>query len=532
MRMRKTRDDFQVLAEIHPQGIGWNEMLALMMDIFLDVRDETQRELNELEFNAESLQKWRTIANTMLSIPMDHEADALSERSRQRLDSYRKQLADYVKESDSVQKELQAASEEERRLQAQLEEHEKTCEKLKARKRSAAELRDQIESLKQEIDSIKHVSVGDLEKIKSRLTDEIEEKNRLLEDYRQASARLQNLTDECERLQSDYDSIQAKLETVKDKKINYETGIIRKTGELEDTEKICQELQTSVEDLDEKISSVKISVKSKNDEIVNKKIELQEKLKEQSSAQLALDNTLEQIKTAKAERDELAARHQQMESEFDGITAQIANLKSESPDLRKRIEEQKAQLEDVRNQQDGEIQMLSRQIDDLNESIGETNARLSELSVEKSAAEERLSQRDTEKEKISAEVDRLQAQIGKLEQSCIELNGKKDELLNRRNLYANDIAEFKKFFDSDQCRQIQQEIQRYSMIIDEYQAAVTELFQTKGIVFADKLADLNEPYQRKKDLLREELNEIRDSFAQLDTDYLTIIEALEERVSL
>ena len=105
MRMRKTKDDLQVLEQIHPQGIGWNEMLAFMMDVFLDVRDETQRELNELEFNSEALQKWRSIANTMLSIPMDHEVDALSERSRQRLDSYRKQLDDYVKKSDSLQKE-------------------------------------------------------------------------------------------------------------------------------------------------------------------------------------------------------------------------------------------------------------------------------------------------------------------------------------------------------------------------------------------------------------------------------------------
>lgn len=532
MKMRKTRDDFQALEQIYSQDVGWNEALAVMLDILLDIREESQKELNELTFSAEALQKWRTIANTLLSIPMEKEVKNLSERSKQRIDAYSKQLEEYTALSESSHKEIQIAAEKENSLRAQMEAFEKELAKLKARKRTAAELGERIESLKNEIGNLRTISVGELERLQHQLIEEKREKQDLLDKYQKASASLQILTDECESLKTDSNEILRKIDAAKQRKYDAELTMQQKNAELQDDEKTYRDLMTSLASLDEKIDRQKESVKGVNEEIVNKNVELQELLRQGTAAQSELDNTVAQLQTAKAKRDDLLTRHQQLQSEFGGIIAQIANLQSESPDLKKRLEEQKALLEEERNKQNGEIQLLSDQVSELNERVGEANAKISELSIAKNSAEEEFARREKTSKEISADIEKVKLQLAETEKHCIELNGQKEDLLNRRRLYESDIKEYEAFFDSEECRRVRLEIRQYRAVIDEYQAAVSELFQTKGIVFSDKLVELAEPFQKKKNNLRNELNEIQDSLDHLNTDYLRIIQEVEERVSL
>ena len=531
MKMKKTRDSFRELEHLSPQEVNCDVVLGVMQDILQDVHDESMRDFKDMEFSKSALERWRNLSNALLSVQMDSSLSGLSDRSRQRVESYRKQLEDFSSKSDDVRREMREIANEEQELTAQLHKYEEELARLKERKRKAAEISDRIEAVKQEISSIQNVSVADLTKLLQQLTLEKEEKQKRSTDYTRYTVFLRTATEENEKLKANIDSTQSMIEQKQREKTEFEMLNSRKLDELSTAESSYEELIRTVSDLDSRISSCKDKISACNEAVMNKQIELKKQTSELNLTKASLQNTEEQIAIAKAKQEELAVQNRLKQSALEAIIAEIDNLQSAAPDLQKRIEDQKLLLEKERSSQEDEIQRMSLEVSDLNKQIGAAAAKLSTLLSEKTAVEKKLQEDQRQLEEAEDAMAEVRKEIDELGARRIKLKSEQDALFRQKEIYLDDIKKFRDFFDSEDCRRTRAEIDSYGRVIDEYNSAVATIFQTKN-AFVNQLEDLSGQYREMRDRLRNQLTELQRQYQQLSKDYIDVIIFIEEKVKL
>ena len=532
MKLVKTHNDLQLLRQLSPMKIGWSEMLAVMMDIFLDARDESGRELDEMEFSNEAFSQWRSLANTLLSAPMQSAILGMPERSRKRIEAYREQLEEYNDAAQGVQKELKAYADEEACLRGKIRENEQTLERLKLSKKTIAELSEHNEALRQEIDGIKDVDADELRRMEAQLMHEREVRKKRQEEYDRVYGELNQLNAENNMLNAEIETMEKKISSVRQSNSEAEAKRAADKLELEKLNYSLDTLQITVRNIDSETESLKTAIKNCNETIVDKKVELKDLQSRLAVEEASMHNTQEQVLSAKSDRDELLVQRHQLQSELDGIISQISELQSEIPGLKKRIEEQKIKLKEEENLKDEETQQLSREVSELNQKVGEANARIGSLTTEKKLVQEKLDAVEKSAKDIEAVIENLKQEIDELNQRRNKLDSDKETLLHKKVLYENDISEYERFFDSGQCRQTREMIERYGMIIDEYRSAISMLFHTKVGIYVDQLPELDESYRMMREQLSGELRELQRQYEQLSSDYLYIIKSVEERVKL
>ena len=70
MRLDKTLGDIKIIGGISPGDIGLYEVLDIVLDLLLDVRQETGKELSGLTVSGEAAAKWIAVVNALQSIPI------------------------------------------------------------------------------------------------------------------------------------------------------------------------------------------------------------------------------------------------------------------------------------------------------------------------------------------------------------------------------------------------------------------------------------------------------------------------------
>ena len=312
MRLLKTQDNLEALEELSSSRISWDEALAVMEDVLLDIRSESGRELNEMEFSADALQKWRTIANMLLSIPMVAEVEKLTERGKKRVTDFRRQLKDNAAAAAEAKKNLQAAEEEEERLQEQLAEQKAVLLRLKDSKQKAFELTESIQSLEQEIAALQSIDVDQLKNKQNDLHRELTEKRRLAEQLDEITEQLDKAASQRAAMQSETDKLKREIETVH--------------NQIADLQKEGPDLRNTLE---------------------HKKLELEEKQKNQD-----------------AEIRELSQSIRTLEQQVNDTIDRIDRLNTEKEETKRKLEDYQpveSQLKDAILKTENEIKTLREQ---------------------------------------------------------------------------------------------------------------------------------------------------------------------------
>ena len=74
------------------RDVGLYELFNIILDLMLDIRTETGRELSDLPVNADAAAKWIAVANALLSVPIEADNLAISERRAKRLTQLQNEL--------------------------------------------------------------------------------------------------------------------------------------------------------------------------------------------------------------------------------------------------------------------------------------------------------------------------------------------------------------------------------------------------------------------------------------------------------
>ena len=84
MRFEKTTGDLSLVGSMPSRDVGLYELFNIMLDLLLDVRTETGREPSALPVNADAAAKWIAVANALLSVPIEADNLAITERRAKR----------------------------------------------------------------------------------------------------------------------------------------------------------------------------------------------------------------------------------------------------------------------------------------------------------------------------------------------------------------------------------------------------------------------------------------------------------------
>ena len=131
MRFEKTVGDLNIVSGVSPRDIGLYELLDVMLDLFMDVRTETGKELSELEVGDEAAAKWIAVAKALLSIPIDTSTLNMTKRRAERLNDLRDDLRSKEKDVKKAEKQTAGLLQEEKQLRERLDACNTTYEKLK-----------------------------------------------------------------------------------------------------------------------------------------------------------------------------------------------------------------------------------------------------------------------------------------------------------------------------------------------------------------------------------------------------------------
>lgn len=90
MRFEKTTGDLTIVNSISPREIGLYEVFNIMLDLLLDVRNETGRELNSIKVSEQAVAKWIAVVNALLSVPVEAGKANMTRRRSERLEQLKR----------------------------------------------------------------------------------------------------------------------------------------------------------------------------------------------------------------------------------------------------------------------------------------------------------------------------------------------------------------------------------------------------------------------------------------------------------
>lgn len=539
MRFDKTVGDIQMLQQNPSHKVGWSEALDLMLNILLDIRTETNRELKDLDVNDEAVTKWRSVATAMLSVPMEAAAQGMAERSRTRLEALRERLAEEAAAVSNTEQQTAQCRLEEQRLHKQLDDNKEKYKQLELLQQTVEELRHQISALERDISEIQDVNEDELKAAVERLRLKKEEKKKQSDTYEDYVKRLQATAEQCVQLEESIAEEREKLRLADEElqKSREELNSVEAERREKDSRKIqldseCERLRQDMLAVDADIRDRQRDIEACNNKIVEKNIELNKQKGLLLSAQSSRDNVEKQTRIAREQKEELENEAAQLKRELDEVSGQIADLESQNPELKASLDDSKETLSQKIKNKDEELQRLTQEVNKLNEQITQADRECRDLCAKKSADEESLADCNTRLQELQNNINRIEEEIEDCKAQKQKLWIRQQHLTEQKQQYAEDIQKYQDFFNSDECRETQDTIAQYSRIIEVYQNGINALFNKSTITYAEQLADLDDSYQAKKYKLKQELEALRMQLDMLSTDYLYVVYEIERKVKL
>lgn len=539
MRFDKTVGDIQMLQQNPNHKVGWSEALDLMLNILLDIRTETNRELKDLDVNDEAVAKWRSVATAMLSVPMEAAAQGMAERSRTRLEALRERLAEEAAAVSDTEQQTAQCRLEEQQLHKQLEDNEEKYKQLEQLQQTVEQLRHQISALERDISEIQDVNEDELKAAVERLRLKKEEKKKQSDTYEDYVKRLQSAAEECVQLEESIAEEREKLRLADEElqKSREELNGVEAERREKDIRKTqldseCERLRQDMLAVDADIRDRQKDIEACNNEIVEKNIELNKQKGLLVSAQSSRDNVEQQTRIAREKKEELENEAAQLKRELDEVSGQIADLESQNPELKASLDDSKETLSRKIKNKDEELQRLTQEVNGLNERITQADREYRDLCAKKSADEESLAECNTRLQELQESIKRIEEETEDCKAQKQKLWIRRQHLTEQKQQYAEDIQKYQDFFNSDECRETQDTIAQYSRVIEVYQNGINALFNKSTITYAEQLADLDDSYQAKKYKLKQELDALRMQLDMLSTDYLYVVYEIERKVKL
>ena len=202
MRFEKTTGDLSLVGSMPSRDVGLYELFNIMLDLMLDIRTETGRELSGMPVNADAAAKWIAVANALLSVPIEADNLAITERRAKRLAQLQNELRQKSQKMEAHRGEIDRLHEEEQQMNQKLLAYEQTCSRLLALEEKRKEQQAEAEELEKEIASENKIDFEAVSERRRQLLQTKAEKQKRLQAYTDYSEQLNVLLGELEQTNS------------------------------------------------------------------------------------------------------------------------------------------------------------------------------------------------------------------------------------------------------------------------------------------------------------------------------------------
>lgn len=653
MRFEKTTGDLTIVNSISPREIGLYEVFNIMLDLLLDVRNETGRELNSIKVSEQAVAKWIAVVNALLSVPVEAGKVNMTRRRSERLEQLQKDLKRKAESVSQTEKEITSLLEEEQQLEQKLNSYREEHEKLSALKQKKERYEGEIRQLKADIEAIDKIDYEVIAERRNQLIKTKADKEKRLQAFNEYNEQLDVLLRELEQTNSSIAAVnhriaetekqnnaaqselQKSLLLIEQKQQEQQTAMEELAAETGKQELLLRQKTEAVQAKQEELQSVLEKTEAQEAEIgsLNQKIEqarnnLSEQLKtieaakvkikqseeetaavtaEKENAQKELQKRNEEIRKLKWETEELSERNaafqqkqEELQSEKEQLdrtvaeccesinrsNAELARMRNEMQQREETLRETESEMEIADNQlrkaeqeeerirnemealrkeliavnnriveaktEESEFKAkLAVQKDELSQTIESKGAAIKQLDseiarqkeqlngleevsealeCEKAEAVRRYSDKQERLTVLHGEISKLSADTEKLQQEkerCEKEKKRSEERLTELN---HDIRCYKDFFNSEQCRKTQYEINRLERVARLYQEGIKRLFNGMSPP-VEHLGNLQLYFVEKRNKLNGQLFAVRNGLDHLSKDYLDLIAEIEKEVN-
>ncbi len=152
------------------------------------------------------------------------------------------------------------------------------------------------------------------------------------------------------------------------------------------------------------------------------------------------------------------------------------------------------------------------------------------LACEKTEAAKRHADKQAQLTALQQEIRHLHAETEALQQEKLDCAKSKEQMENKLTELNKDIRLYQEFFDSDECKRTQLEIDRLGRIAHLYQDGVKQLLNGMTPP-AEHLGNLRQYYYEMRSKLSAQLAAVRGGLDTLSTGYLDLITKIEKEVN-
>ena len=227
----------------------------------------------------------------------------------------------------------------------------------------------------------------------------------------------------------------------------------------------------------------------------------------------------------------------QKQQEYDDAVTEKQNLTQQLGELSRKLEELSQQAETLRTQiqearkQDSdaeqEMENVQRQLRILHQKNEETEKKLAVLEEEKTQKQNICTELADALEQIKTKTQALQTQIEEKENQVTEMDADKDKHQNSLKYLEKQIKNYQELFSSENYQQEINQIKSYKQCTEIYENALKQLFGADACLSQAQQQEM----KQKRELLKKQLSQVQENLSALKTEYLTVVEDTERKVS-
>lgn len=378
-------------------------------------------------------------------------------------------------------------------------------EKKKTQEASLAAVSKQTEAL--------HVKIADIQK---SIADGAKLAEALQEELDGLTAQKEQATAEQQALNGDIKTLKWETEEIQER----EAAFRQKYEELlEEKSKLDLDLNTCRAN----INQTNLDIARLQTQIKQEQEQLDEKEEERAFAQSRLEKTQQEFERLNSKIDALRG-------ELVTVNNQIAAAGTEESELRAKLAVQKDELNAVIGSKSEAVRQLSGEIESLKTQLANVTEVSDTLACEKTEAAKRHADKQAQLTALQQEIRHLHAETEALQQEKLDCAKNKEQMENKLTELNKDIRLYQEFFDSDECKRTQLEIDRLGRIAHLYQDGVKQLFNGMTPP-AEHLGNLRQYYYEMRSKLSAQLAAVRGGLDTLSTGYLDLIARIEKEVN-
>jgi len=482
----------------------------------------------------------RVIGNkeTMLEDRKDTIADIEDQDLRSQLEAVNNRIADLDQELEDAQEEKGQIGDEINEIDEEVEEAEQLQEGLEELERDLEEVTDDLEDFYEER--------SDLSKKSDNLEEELEQLQSSLDEFREDEGDgfdvpQQINQDALDTLNEHREEIADQLTTLQNEVTKKQTTLENKKDEIKRVKEAISEEEDVVTETEDKISIKKETIRE----------DLQPELDNLQDEKEEITTKIDQIKAEFEGRDvgpnEIEGMIAELQSQRDELISDRADLEAEVETIENKIEEAKelkSQGKCPKCGQDTEESPEVLQIKDLNEQVKTHKSRLTEVEEDITAVGEQieqykqlkdeanrlkeLAQRKRQKSEIidkqkravgdaNKEIQELQSQIEEVQANIDELEDQKTTLAEEIESLESDVGEKEETIENITQRKTR--IGKALELASDIHDCKNQLAQLEDQI--TRTADLIQAKEETEKQAREEYEELKDSFSDIDISELT-----------